>query len=133
MRNFGKVWKFKTKNFTVILELRRDNNYRYDGDDENGEIQAKLNTGEYVAFDSCVRVEFGGQEIAADYLGGSVYDRDNVAEFYTSHRDADPQNRNCTLNNRNVGHYFPDMVREACAQARDWINQHQTPRMRKSS
>jgi hypothetical protein len=122
---FGTVWTFKTKRFRVSLDLQRDHSYRYDGEDENGETQAALNSGEFVAFDSKVTVEFDGEEIAADYLGGSVYGADNVANFYTEHRSADPLNRNCTImraangGNCSIGHYFPDLVRQAIGEARE--------------
>jgi hypothetical protein len=128
---FGTVWTFRTKRFRVSLELQRDNFYRYDGDDENGETQAALNSGEFVAFDSKVTVEFDGEEIAANYLGGSVYGADNVADFYTDHRSADPLNRNCTIMRKawrgegnpdakvSICHYFPGMVQEAISAARE--------------
>lgn len=127
MADFGKVWEFRTKRFRVALELSRDHSYRYDGDDENGEVQAKLDSGEFVAFVSKVSVCFDGEEIAADYLGGSVYGADEVADFYTAHRSPDPMNRNCSIMRANhpagprvsIGHYFPDMVATAIAAARE--------------
>jgi hypothetical protein len=112
------VWTFETKRFRVTLELDRDLNYRYDGDDEDGEVQLKLDTGEYVAFDSTVTVYFDDTEVGVDHLGGSVYSWDKVQEFWTGHRDPDPANRNCMANAYRVGHYFPDMVKEACQEAR---------------
>lgn len=120
----GPVWKFRTKEFRVELYVTRDRNYQYDGDDEGGETQAKLDSGEYVAFDSVVTVEFRGEEIASDHLGGSVYESDKVPEFWTAHRDSDPMNRNCSImraaNGENCGicHYFPDMVASAISLAR---------------
>jgi hypothetical protein len=131
MGTFGKVWEFRTKRFSVSLTLERERGYRYDGDDENGETQAKLDAGEFVAFTSCVAVKFDGEEIAADWLGGSVYAEDDVADFYTAHRSADPMNRNCTIMRRayrgennpdakiSICHYFPGMVSEAIEQARE--------------
>ena len=119
----GTVWSFETARFCVSLRIERDRHYRYDGDDESGEVQAKLDSGEYIAFDSAVTVELDGIEIAADYLGGSVYDRETVSEFWTGHRDSDPMNRNCSImraarGNCSIGHYFPDMVASAIAEAR---------------
>lgn len=122
MRRFGTVWKFETARFGVFLRLERDYGYSYDGDDENGEIQAKLKSGEYVAFDSTVTVEFDGEVIAENHLGGSVYAADDVAEFYTAHRDSPAEYRN-TLEQKAAGrvicHYFPSMVAEACQEARE--------------
>ncbi len=127
------VWQFTTARFRVALYLERDANYTYDGDDPDGETQEKLDSGEFVAFNSDVIVYLDGNEIARDSLSGSVYDSDRVAEFYTDHRGPDPLNRNCSVRGDNVciGHYFPDMVREAISQARDYVEQMPVPpRMR---
>jgi hypothetical protein len=127
------VWQFNTKRLSVSLRVSPAQNYQYDGDDESGEVQEKLDSGEYVAFESAVIVELDGKEIAADYLGGSVYAWNNVHEFWTAHRDRDPMNRNCSImraawsaktggqNNVGIGHYFPDMVRTACKEARAYL------------
>lgn len=123
----GTAWKFETARFTVRLELRRDFNYRYDGDDENGETQRKLYSGEYIAFDSRVIVELDGEEIASDSLGGSVYGRADYKDFFVDHRCSDPMNRNCTImraargQNVVICHYFPGMVAEAIRQAREHL------------
>lgn len=126
------VWTFRTERFAVSLMIIPDHAYRYDGDDEDGETQAKLDSGEYVAFDSVVTVTLDGQEVATDSLGGSVYGADEVAEFWTAHRDRDPMNRNCSAYRNAMraktgheccisNHYFPDMVRQAIAEARQTI------------
>lgn len=126
MSDFGTVWTFKPKGsrFAVELRLVRDHGYMYDGDDPDGETQEKLDSGEFVAFDSIVRVSLDGREIAYDTLGGSVYAADEVAEFYQAHRTSAPEYRNTLAQKaagRCIGHYFPDMVREAIRQARDVI------------
>jgi hypothetical protein len=140
--NTETVWKFNTARLSVKLNLSRDPHFRYDGEDKNGEVQRKLNCGEFIAFDSVVIVELDGKEIAADYLGGSVYSWNNIHEFWTAHRDRDPMNRNCTImraawraktggqNNVGIGHYFPDMVREACKEARAKLAELSEIRMR---
>jgi len=124
----------------VELETSRDHRYRYDGDDENGEIQAALDSGEMVAFDSTVSVylKIDGELLGQDNLGGSVYYADRIAEFWTAHRDSDPANRNCSANEYRVGHYFPDMVRAAIREARDEIRSRlaaaaELPRIRESA
>lgn len=123
----GIVWSFETARFTVSLEIERDRHYQYDGDDENGETQAKLDSGEYVAFDSSVIVELDGKEIARDSLCGSVYTADNYKEFWTAHRDKDAMNRNCSImrmergSNVVIDHYFPDMVITAIKEARAYV------------
>jgi hypothetical protein len=110
-QRFGRVWSFETARFTVALELERLTSYQYDGDDEDGETQAKLDSGEFVAFDSSVIVELDGEEIARDSLGGSVYGADQVAAFYTEHRTSSLEYRN-TLASKARGvcfcHYFPN-------------------------
>jgi hypothetical protein len=123
----GIKWSFETARFRVELELMRDRGYRYDGEDEDGETQRKLDSGEYVAFDSCVRVLLDGEEIASDWLGGSVYADGEEPQFWTAHRDSDFTNRNCSLmriargSNVCICHYFPDMVRQAISEARAYI------------
>lgn len=129
-RTFGKVWQFRTARFAVTLTLARDYGYRYDGDDEDGGTQAALDSGELVAFDAKASVLFDGEEIASDYLCGSVYGADDVADFFTDHRSSDPMNRNCTIMRKawkgegnpeakvSICHYFPDMVAAAIEEAR---------------
>lgn len=131
------VWQFKTARFTVGLYVERDRNYTYDGDDPDGETQERLDSGEFVAFASYVVVKLDGEEIARNSLYGSVYDSDRVAEFWTAHRDSDPMNRNCSImraargDNVVICHYFPGMVAEACAEAREYVEQMTIPpRMR---
>lgn len=121
----SKVWGFETKRFRVQLTIEHEHGYQYDGDDEDGETQAKLDNGEYVAFYSMVTVEMRVQgrwrQIGSESLGGSVYAFDQVSEFWTAHRDPDPANRNTlALKARNtvICHYFPSMVSEAIAEAR---------------
>jgi hypothetical protein len=122
---FGTVWTFKTRRFRVSLELTRDSSFQYDGEDSNGETQAALDRGDFVAFNSFISVEFDGELIACNSLCGSVYQADSVADFYTDHRDSNPMNRNCEAMRAVHGartvicHYFPDMVREAISEARD--------------
>lgn len=72
----------------------------------------------------CVTVEVlkNSHVIGSDHLGGCAYK--NASEFFTSHRDPDPMNRNCSImraargDNVSICHYFPDMVKQAIADAR---------------
>lgn len=120
-------WEFKTARFKVKLVIEYELGYRYDGDDPDGEVQAKLDSGEYVAFTSDVLVYLNGVEIGLDTLCGSVYECGKESEFWTAHRDPDPMHRNCSImraakgENVAIGHYFPDMVRTAVADARRWL------------
>lgn len=121
------VWSFTTSRFTVALYVERDRNYIYDGDDEDGSYQEKIDSGEIVAFDSRVVVTLDGEEIASNWLCGSTYGADEVDQFWTAHRDADPMNRNSSVmreargHNVVICHYFPDMVRETISAARDHV------------
>lgn len=137
----GNVWRFRTANFQVELRLERDFNYRYDGDDEDGKTQAAIDSGEYVAFNAFVSVFWNGEQIGQDALHGSVYGRDEVVDFYTAHRDANPMNRNSSIMRAAEGlnvcicHYFPGMVLEAIKDARREIarrknNAARLPRLR---
>ena len=127
------VWRFRTERFEVALKIERDHRYKYDGDDEDGETQAKLDSGEYIAFDSVVTVKLDGVEVGWSSLGGSIYGAKDYPDFWTAHRDSNPMNRNCTImrraykgeNNPNakvsICHYFPGMVSEAVEMAREIV------------
>lgn len=118
------VWTFATKRFRVELQITLLESYRYDGDDEDEETQLGLDDGSIVAFDSRVFVYLDEQVVGVDYLGGSVYEHDKIADFWTAHRDPDPMNRNSSImrtekgQNYGICHYFPSMVAEAIKDAR---------------
>jgi hypothetical protein len=134
----GTVWDFQTARFTVRLEIERVHRYRYDGDDEDGETQRRLDSGELVCFESMVVVELDGEEIAKEHLGGSVYGESNYAEFWKAHRDPDPLHRNSTAfrdvhgTNAAICHYFPSMVVTAVREARELLQRRYAdlPRLR---
>jgi hypothetical protein len=126
---FGRLWTFRTRRFTVSLILEQDYGYQYDGDDEDGEVQAKLDSGDFVAFDSKVSVELDGVEIAADYLGGSVYA--DTQDFVCEHYGLAAKSR---ADGCNYGAYFPGMVRQAISEAREYVrNMEKPPRIRESA
>lgn len=114
-----RLWSFKTKNFKVILDCAPEDCPDLSWADE--ETLDKLERGVYVNVMFRVRVLHHGREIGSAILGNSVYE--NVREFGTAHRDPDPANRNCMATNakHSIGHYFPDMVREAINEARSFI------------
>ena len=80
----------------------------------------------------CCRLSGRTGSRTRDGLGGCAYK--TVREFYTSHRDADPMNQDCSAmraargSNVAICHYFPDMVSEAIADARR--NLADVPRIR---
>ena len=118
------VWSFKTKRYTVTLQLTADYGHRYDGEDMDGETQMGLDEGTYVAFDSLITVSKDGYAIGRSSLGASIYDAANIQEFWTAHRDPNPVNRNSSImraahgDNHSICHYFPELVREAITEAR---------------
>lgn len=121
------VWTFNTARFCVRLRIEEETGYQYDGEDEGGETQAALDSGEFVAFTSIVEVLHKGTVIGSDVLGGSVYKADDMAEFWTAHRSADPMQRNCSImraahgQRTVIAHYFPGMVAEAIKEARAFM------------
>ena len=117
------MWSFKTKNFRIIASIKHDWSYVYDGDDEAGETQAALNAGSLVAFDASVIVYMRGQEvgagpISADRSTGSTMRRHSLPTIVRPIR----RSAIAPVSGRNSGtlicHYFPDMVRDAIANAR---------------
>jgi len=133
-RNAETVWSFKTARFEARLVIEETHGYRYDGDDADGEVQEKLDSGEYVAFESAVLIFLDGEMIAWDSLYGSVYAAGTMNEFWTMHRSPNPMHRNCSIRRAKehslIGHYFPDMVRTAIAEARRYVAGMSTPRLR---
>lgn len=108
------LWIFNTSRFTITWEVEEEFGYIYDGDDADGSIQAALDDGEMVAFDSTIRVCMDGLEVGAAHLGGSVY-RANEVESFRDHLGLAAKRRADGLN---YGSYFSDMVREAIGEAR---------------
>lgn len=108
--NFGTIWSARVGHFTIELVLTQIEGFEYDGDDEDGETQDALNSGDFVAFDSEVRVMYGDDVIGADYLGSSVYKDGETLQFI---RDG----------------YFRDMLSEACNAARNHVAN--LPRLRR--
>jgi len=121
------VWEFETKRFRVALEIEPEEMDPADSFCFDDDIEAVRN-GSVEWFGARVSVYLDDLRVAWDYLGGCAYT--TIREFYESHRDADPMNRNCTIMRRawngandpnakiSVCHYFPSMVREAIAEAR---------------
>lgn len=119
--DYAIVWQFNTRNFNIkllVADCMEDPAGQFD-DEQMADIQ----TGRVAYFDAIVSVGWrDGTELGFDSLGSCAYA--NVQEFFTSHHDADPMNRNCSVmravrgENVVICHYFPDMVRQAIADAR---------------
>jgi hypothetical protein len=111
------IREFRTRNFSVIVEALPDDDTDLSWDD-TGEVLAKFESGEYVAF--CVRARVVHKhlgELAEDYLGGCIYA--NPAEF-EDHRQCAAATRELRAKGSSAvcGSYFADMVRTVCTEAR---------------
>jgi hypothetical protein len=113
------VWynirKFATAQFIVTLAWQQDEEQYPDWMD--AEERARIDSGEWT--NACFRVAvwWRGHEIAAEYLGNSVYA--NVADFGREHIGIKRSS------------YFPQMLREAIAGARKVLRN--APRMREAN
>lgn len=108
------IWQFKTAQFAVTFEALPE----YDLDlswDDDGSIREGLESGLYVAFVAKVAVHYQGREVAADYLGGCIYES---PEAFMDHKGIA----------KGCGSYFSDMVRHAIAEARKVLSN--PPRLR---
>lgn len=119
-----RMYEFTIGRFTIAADIHPAHDLDLSWDDD-GETRANLESGLWEAFDTKVSVRLNGAEIASDWLCGSIYA--DPSEFFSGHRDADPLNRNCSImrarwgDNVTIGHYFPDMVRNAVNEARRWL------------
>jgi hypothetical protein len=110
------AWSFETAQLRVELVVSESQSYEV-----TEELKANPSL---TAFDTVVRVihKASGIELGADSLCESIYE--DPREFWEAHRDPDPQARNCEAYraahgaNACVCHYFPQMVRSACLEAR---------------
>lgn len=115
------VWKFETARFCVTLSFEPEEMDPADSFEFQEDIDA-IRNGDVLWFCAVLRVFCGGNEVARDVLGGCAYR--SIDEFIAAHRDPDPMNRNSSIMRASRGdrtvisHYFPDMVRQAVADAR---------------
>lgn len=115
------VWSFETARFRVELQTMPEDLDPADSFEMQEDIDA-VHNGDVLWFQARVVVYLDGKTVGIDTLGGCAYN--SFEEFYTSHRDRDPMNRNCSIMRAAHGgnvvlcHYFPSMVAEAIADAR---------------
>jgi hypothetical protein len=115
------VWTFKTATFEVCLSVADEQEDPAGHFCDSRDVDA-IRNGDVLWFVARVQVKKNGHVIGSDYLGACSYA--SLEEFYTSHRDRNPMNRNSSImraaNGENVCicHYFPSMVHEAIADAR---------------
>jgi hypothetical protein len=118
------VWRFKTANFTVSLEIEHCPLDPTNHFDDGGQAAADIACGAVDWFDALVTVRgTGGELVGSDSLGCCAYAP--ASDFWTAHRDPDPMNRNCSIRHAlsmcghtTIGHYFPDMIHLAICDAR---------------
>jgi hypothetical protein len=122
------IWIFTTANFTVRVDVLPEEDWDLSWD-ETGDAKDGLESGRYLGFCARARVLDGeGAVLSEDYLGNCIYR--SLEEFGGSHRDPDPLNRNSSImrerrgGNAVICHYFPDMVRTACREARRTLRRH---------
>lgn len=133
MNSHKTFWEFRTAQFRVALEIEPEDMDPADSFEFQDDIDA-VHNGEVEWFCARVAVYKDGMDLGSDYLGACAYK--TVSEFYTSHRDPDPMNRNCSImrakheQNVSVCHYFPDMVRQAVQAARANIGAFKAMRLR---
>jgi hypothetical protein len=119
MTTYETLWTFDTAHLRIEWAIAPDEDLDISYDETN-ETRDKLASGEWTGFVSRVRVihKESGAELGTDYLGGSVYE--NPRQFRTEHLGARGK----------WGAYFPDMVRNACTEARASLRRMQSVRVR---
>ena len=126
------LWSFSTARFTVTCAADYDQDVDLSWRDDAHAAWADANGVEYYEFD--VTVTYRGRVIGTASLCGSGYS--DPRDFVTAHRDPDPLNRNCSIMRAAngpdsfIGHYFPDMLREALAEARRYLAGTRAVRLR---
>ena len=116
-QSIGTIREFKTKSFRVVVDAIPEDDLDLSFD-ETGEVARKLDNGTYIAFVARVRVLFHGNEIGTDYLGGCIYES---LDAFQDHREVRRQNAEYERlgEKGRCGSYFRDMIRSACAEARE--------------
>jgi hypothetical protein len=121
MTHWETVWSFETANYEVLGQVSDCTDDPADHFEFPEDIDA-VRDGKVYWFDARVIVKKNGHTVGSDYLGGCSYA--SIEEFFASHRDRDPSNRNTLAlkaTNTVICHYFPSMVAEAIADARRTI------------
>jgi hypothetical protein len=127
-----RIHSFNTANLTVSTYVEPEQMDPADSFEFDEDIEAVRN-GDVEWF--CVKVEVRHSDTGAllglSTLGGCAYK--SIDDFVNEHRDADPANRNCGFNTYSVCHYFPDMIREACGEARATLRKMQSLTVRENA
>ena len=117
------LWEFRTARYAIALFAEEEDLNPRDSFEFEEDIAFASDGDPAHWFCAIVAIyDQNGDKIAWDVLGGCSYR--SFREFYSSHRDRDPMNRNCSImrakqgQNVSICHYFPDMVRAAVSEAR---------------
>lgn len=110
--SIGLIKEYKTPHFRIVVDAIPDDDLDLSGD-ETGEVAARLNSGECIAFCARARAYVDGEQIASDYLGGCIYE--SLEAF------------------REPRGYFADMVRNVVAEARKRLLAMQAVHVRKAA
>ena len=115
-------WTHKTNRFTVAFRVEPETMDPADSFQFDEGIES-VRSGSVEWFIAIVEVYGTDNELlGSDYLGGCAYK--TIREFISQHRDRDAMNRNSSImraargQNTVICHYFPDMVKQAIADAR---------------
>lgn len=120
----GILWSFATARYTVAFWAEPEDLDPEDSFEFADDVEFARSGDPAHWFCAFVGVLDNETDECLDYdvLGGCSYK--SFREFYSSHRDRDPLNRNCSImraergDNVVICHYFPDMVRQAISAAR---------------
>lgn len=117
MTRLAIIRKFKTANFTVVMEALPEHDLDLSFDD-TGEVATKLDSGEFVAFCAHAYVKGpNGETLADDYLGNCIYED---FDSFMDHRECGRANREYEAKGESgrCGSYFTDMIHNVCSEAR---------------
>ncbi len=119
MTQWTPIWTFRTKQFTVLFSVAPEDMDPADSFEFPEDIEAVRN-GDVDWFVARVQVLRNGHEIGSDYLGGCAYE--SPQQFAQEHIKGAAYAREMRAKGFICGSYFPDMVRQAVADARRTLN-----------
>jgi len=123
MNTIETIRTIKAGRFIVTVRAIED----FDTDmsfDSDGRVQAALDAGELEAFGVEATCTLDGHELAADYLGGCIYESPRA---FMDHIGIRAHNK---ATGHNCGSYFTDMVHNVVRDARTAVTALQSVRVR---
>jgi hypothetical protein len=118
-----RIYSFDTANLHIVAYAEPEEMDPTDSFDSDDDVEA-IRSGDVEWFSVKVEVKhsYTGALLGFSSLGCCAYK--STDDFVEGHRDPNPMNRNCSImrdklgSNVSICHYFPDMIREACDEAR---------------